>query len=101
MIHPIRIIAIIVCSFMPIIISYALYNSFDCTTLSDNNYKAWLEQGNKGTFSDMINSCNMFHPIILAVLIPASPILAFTTYWMTRPENFSTESQDSNLESKK
>ena len=88
MISKIRIIAIVVCALMPIVLANSHYNSFDCTKQNDKNYAAWIEQGNKGTFNDMINACNQFKPIILVVIIPASPIIAFTTYRMTKPENF-------------
>jgi len=93
MISRIRILAIIVCALMPIVLANSLYGSFDCSRQNDKNYAAWIEQGNKGTFNDMITSCNQLKPIILVVILPVSPIIAFTTYWMTKPENFSTESQ--------
>jgi len=96
----IRMIAIIVCALMPVLLAFNLYNAFDCTSLTDKNYQAWLAQGNKGTVNDMTKSCNILHPIVLAVLLPTSPIIGFVTYLMTKPENFSTNSKSSNQEDK-
>ena len=94
-VSPIRIFLIIGMSIIPVILSSMIYNSVDCTTLNDMNYKLWLEQGNKGTVKDMVNSCNYIHPIILYAIIPTSPILAFMAWYTTREGFYETENAES------
>ena len=94
-ISPLRVFLIIAVSFIPVILGSMVYNLVDCTTLDDKNYQAWLEQGNKGTTKDMINSCNYIHPIILYAIIPTSPILAFIVWYTTREGFYETSNTES------
>ena len=80
---------------IPIILSLTVYSMIDCTKLYYQNYQAWLEQGNKGTFNDMVQSCNNYHPLPLYMLLPVSPILAVIIYTMFDKESQTTKSESS------
>ena len=71
---------IIAASSVPILLPLEIYFDVDCTTQTQKNYKAWLDMGNKGTFNDMVNSCNTFHPLILVMIMPCAPIIFIILY---------------------
>lgn len=82
-----RWVLIIGASVMPIYLSFQIYFAVDCGQQTTDNYRAWLAQGNKGTFTNMVDRCNMIHPIILIAIIPASPVVGVLSWWMTKPVN--------------
>lgn len=66
-----RLLFSIVIGAIPIVLALGIFNTVDCDIVN-------------GVMHD---HCLQYHPVILYALVPASPIVGYLMFWLTKPEN--------------